>query len=440
MIPIIIEIFVSLFDSILCIYFLTKYNKCNIKGNKLFVPAILLIFAVTIIGDLTSPGFNTITTIILLMSTIAYAVLIRQSHYVNAIISACIWKISYILLSSFLHQLLSMTITDFANTLHGSTSIPRYILIILHKVFLLAIIKFILATTKSDRSIALKNGVLTLLVSLVTLLGMGTAMKVMVADSSFEMPILVIIITYFVINMLIYFLIYQIQKLQKDKYEVEFLNQKLSYEAKRYNDASIIWNDIRTAQHDFKQHLTVMKCQIESNKIDECKEYIEKLLPNIYCPNKLLKSDNSIIDYMINSKLSPLKDTEVIISGAVSDISDITDTDLACLIGNILDNAVEAINNVDDKKIELTFHNQNSNRVIICKNTISQSVLSTNKDLKSTKNNEMQHGYGHLIIEKIVYKYKGLVDYFEEDNMFGIQVIIPEPELKETEKQSQDDL
>ena len=439
MIPILIEILVSLFDSILCIYFLTKYNKHELKNNKFFLPATLLIFIVTIIGDFISPGYNTITSTILMLITIVYTVIICQGCYVNAIISACIWKISYILLSSLLHQILSMTISDFADTLQGSTSIPRYILILLHKVFLLAIIKFILAT-KSDSSINLKNGVLTLLVSLVTLLGMGTAMKVMVADSFFEMPILVIIITYFVINMLMYFLIYQIQKLQKDKYEVEFLNQKLSYEAKRYNDASIIWNEIRKAQHDFKQHLTILKCQIEDNNIDKCKEYIEKLLPNIYSSSKLIKSDNSIIDYMINSKLSPLKDTEVIISGAVSDISDITDTDLACLIGNILDNAVEAINNVDDKKIELTFHNQNSNRLIICKNTISQSVLTNNKALRSTKNNTMQHGYGLLIIEKIVYKYKGLVDYFEEDNMFGIQVLLPEPEPKETEKQSQDDL
>lgn len=440
MIPILIEILVSLFDSVLRIYFITKFNKLTIRNNKFFLPAILLIFITTLIGDHISPGFNTVISILLLIITIAYAVLISQSHYVNAIFSACIWTILYILLSSLLHQLLSMTITDFANTLHGSTSIPRYILIILHKVFLLAIIKFILATTKSDRSIALKNGVLTLLVSLVTLLGMGTAMKVMVADSSSENPMLVITVTYVVINMLMYFLIYQIQKLQKDKYEVEFLNQKLSYEAKRYNDASIIWNEIRKAQHDFKQHLTILKCQIEDNNIDKCKEYIEKLLPNIYSSSKLIKSDNSIIDYMINSKLSPLKDTEVIISGAVSDISDITDTDLACLIGNILDNAVEAINNVDDKKIELTFHNQNSNRLIICKNTISQSVLTNNKALRSTKNNTMQHGYGHLIIEKIVYKYKGLVDYFEEDNMFGIQVLLPEPEPKETEKQSQDNL
>ena len=83
-------------------------------------------------------------------------------------------------------------------------------------------------------------------------------MKVMVADSSSENPMLVITVTYVVINMLMYFLIYQIQKLQKDKYEVEFLNQKLSYEAKRYNDASIIWNEIRKAQHDFKQHLTIL--------------------------------------------------------------------------------------------------------------------------------------------------------------------------------------
>ena len=95
------------------------------------------------------------------------------------------------------------------------------------------------------------------------------------------------------------------------------------------------------------------------------------------------------------------------------------------MMGNILDNAVEAIENVTDKRIELYFAMQNSNRVIICKNTVASPVLETNKELRSTKNSGSAHGYGHLIIEKIVSDYHGMIDYFEESNMFGVQIVLP---------------
>ena len=95
------------------------------------------------------------------------------------------------------------------------------------------------------------------------------------------------------------------------------------------------------------------------------------------------------------------------------------------MIGNILDNAIEAIAPLERKKIELLFLKQNSNRVIICKNTIAESVLVKNKDLHSTKKVDGSHGYGHIIINKIVEDYHGMVDYYEEDGMFGVQVVLP---------------
>ena len=103
-------------------------------------------------------------------------------------------------------------------------------------------------------------------------------------------------------------------------------------------------------------------------------------------------------------------------------------THLTSIIGNILDNAVEAQENVTGiKRIELLFRMKNDNRVIICKNTVSESVLQTNKELRSTKKNRQDHGLGHKIVETILKKYDGWVDYFENDGMFGVQIMLPMP-------------
>jgi regulator of RNase E activity RraB len=70
---------------------------------------------------------------------------------------------------------------------------------------------------------------------------------------------------------------------------------------------------------------------------------------------------------------------------------------------------------------------KNDNRVIICKNAISESVLKTNKELRSTKKNHDDHGLGHQIVETILKKYDGWVDYFETEDMFGVQIMLSMP-------------
>ena len=141
----------------------------------------------------------------------------------------------------------------------------------------------------------------------------------------------------------------------------------------------------------------------------------------------LIQSGNSVIDYLINTKLSTLDNVEVLISGYVGNYADIADVDLACILGNILDNAIEAQDHViSSKRIELLFLRKNSNRIIICKNTVKESVLQNNQRLKSTKEAPELHGMGHQIVETTVKKYNGLIDYFEKDDMFGVQIVLPD--------------
>lgn len=93
-------------------------------------------------------------------------------------------------------------------------------------------------------------------------------------------------------------------------------------------------------------------------------------------------------------------------------------------MGNILDNAIKAVEQVEEKLIELLFSNQNLNRIIIC-NTVKESVLENNRELRTTKKPGDSLEWGHQIVEKIVSDYHGTIDYFEEFRLFGVQIILP---------------
>ena len=46
--------------------------------------------------------------------------------------------------------------------------------------------------------------------------------------------------------------------------------------------------------------------------------------------------------------------------------------------------------------------------------------------MKSTKDLPEWHGIGHQIVETTVKKYSGLIDYFEDGEMFGVQIVLPD--------------
>ena len=426
MTALIFETAASLFQCFIGMNFILKFNHTSWLKNRLAIPAFLLVFLTVMAGDFVSPGFSTVISVIITILYLVFALLICRKQYVRGILSVCIEQSAILLIGSILYTIFSTVIDNFDLLMHGEDNLGRFIYVIISNLLLYAVLKLALAIFNSD-ALDIKTGLIAFIMSVITLVGLSVSMSF--AEQPFskeiEVQILILTVIFVSINLILYIMIAQMQTLQKNKYELQLLREKMKFEESRHNEATAIWDNVRKVQHDMKHHLTVVSGQLESGQTDECKAYIRELLPTVERFGETVRTENKVLDYLINSKLCSIKDAQIVISGSVGDLSDIRDIDLACLMGNILDNAIEAVAPLERKKIELLFMKQNSNRVIICKNTIAKSVLAENRDLNSTKSGGNSHGYGHIIINKIVGDYDGMVEYFEEDGMFGIQVILP---------------
>lgn len=427
MVTYIFETAASIFQCFVGINFIIKFNRSTCLKSKLAFPIFVLILSIVLVGDHIASGFSTYISSLITITYFIFTFMICQKKYVRGILSVCIEQSVIIIVGSLLYTIFSALLNDFDMLLQGSDSIGRFIYVIISNLLIFTVLKLALAIFNSDDILDVKTGIIAFIMSIVTLIGMSISMSLAELPFSKEIESQIIILTIILvsINVILYVMISQIQNLQKSKYELQLLQEKMKFDESRHNDAAAIWDNVRKVQHDMKQHLTVISGQLSENKVDECKSYINTLFPNIDRFGNTIKSDNKVLDYLINSKLCNMKDAQIVVSGSVGDLSDIRDIDLACLIGNILDNAIEAVAGLERKKIELLFMKQNSNRIIICKNSIAKSVLAENKNLHSTKTGGNSHGYGHIIINKIVEDYNGMVDYFEEDGMFGVQVILP---------------
>ena len=431
MISMLMELSSSLDDSIFCIYFIAKYNKKHNTLNLLSILFIFIIFAVTLIGDYFSADFNVFFTVLLFLISLVYAMIISDKNFFNAICSTSIFKISLIVLSTSLYHIYSFIFNDFYGLLYGNDGYIRYIYVITHKILLFSVLKFILVVINSSNKYEnKKNGLLTFLFSLITVLGLSITISVSEMSSSnlVSIRLFILALVFICLNIVLYILLFQISKLYKKNYDLALLKKISKYEEDRYNESISLWNSSEKIRHDLKNHMIAISGMLENNEIENSRQYINQYLNEIEIieKRKFSRSGNNVFDYIIDAKLSPLKNTEIIIVGNIGDVSDISETDLASLIGNVLDNAIEAQEKVENKHIELLFNKHNDARMIICKNSIESSVLKNNKNLKTTKKTP-NHGYGTKIISEIVQKYNGLVHYFEEGDFFGVQIMLPYP-------------
>ena len=94
-------------------------------------------------------------------------------------------------------------------------------------------------------------------------------------------------------------------------------------------------------------------------------------------------------------------------------------------MGNIIDNAIEATRYIENAEIKISFFIKGNYQNILCENTISQSVLALNPQLKTTKSEKLSHGLGINSVKDVVHSYDGTVNFFENDNKFSVHIMIP---------------
>lgn len=102
------------------------------------------------------------------------------------------------------------------------------------------------------------------------------------------------------------------------------------------------------------------------------------------------------------------------------------ESNIAILLSNLLDNAIEAeIQQESKKEIRLKMFIYKEMVNIIVENYILKSVLGENPELKTTKKEKQGHGIGIESVKELVRREEGDLEIFEENNYFISQILIP---------------
>lgn len=220
------------------------------------------------------------------------------------------------------------------------------------------------------------------------------------------------------------------QILLYSKKELEWSLQEIEYKKQIFyiNSIQELIHTLRAQRHDFNNHINCIYGLLKTGEIDVAKEYSEKLAYKTSEINTILNIDIPIIAALLNFKLSMAKERKIELYIAINLPKDIKidSVDLSILLGNALDNSIEACENISDgnKFIRIKMYIEKIHLIIKITNSTNKAKQEITNEHKTTQSDKENHGFGLENINYIVNKYDGLIQIEEKENLFILNIAL----------------
>lgn len=207
--------------------------------------------------------------------------------------------------------------------------------------------------------------------------------------------------------------------------ELSMLRQKNNLQFEYYRNQKETIENIRIMYHDLKNHLLVSSYNTD---------YLEKSKNTIKQFENILDTGSEILDILLWEKYNESNRLGIELESVVEkiDLNFIEDMDICSIVGNVLDNAIEASSEVDRNLLpEICLRIGKINNFVIIKveNDCIGNSRKKGKDniFKTTKNESNMHGIGLHSVKRAVKKYDGNCEFECIGDKFIVEILIPIP-------------
>ncbi len=206
----------------------------------------------------------------------------------------------------------------------------------------------------------------------------------------------------------------QTDRLMEKNYQM--LHQDLQENAKRL--------------HDFHHHLQAILGLAEQAGDQKTEEYVQSLLDVSYRDVRMCSCGNDIIDAVINCSAAEAARSHIDFQYNVelsSSLSQISPIDLCAVLGNQVENALDACRKIPDSQrrfIQVSIRQNKSFVVIQVINSAYRNPFTADGRLLTNKEEPQFHGLGLKSIQDTVDKYNGYLTNSYEDHQFKSEALL----------------
>ena len=227
------------------------------------------------------------------------------------------------------------------------------------------------------------------------------------------------------INMVVFYLYNEILKAYTYKIDKLVLEQKISMYANQLDTIMKTENKIRGLQHDMKHHIIQLELMAKQNGQSDIEEYLQNMADFMSNPEELVHTGNldidSVMNYMISKAKQVLKEVNVKVN-IPSDIA--SHFNINVIIGNLLENAIEAAVNTENKILDIDIHYKQGVLYLDISNSYSNKVTVKEHRFLTSKEDDHKHGIGLDNVKKMVEEHNGVLQFCYDENMFRVKIMM----------------
>lgn len=189
-----------------------------------------------------------------------------------------------------------------------------------------------------------------------------------------------------------------------------------------YQNLNRIYTANAKLYHDLHNHMEMMYCYLTQGKLTEAIDYLEDLRAPIQEITQTVWTGEEAIDYLLNSKLSLMHSKQIKTKTNIEfpGNTNIRSAVLTTILGNLLDNAIEAAEKCKEKDrfIYLTVRRINNILIIKVENSFEENPIVEAGELQSSKADKKQHGWGLKSARTAAESYDGSLETSFKENVF----------------------
>ena len=180
--------------------------------------------------------------------------------------------------------------------------------------------------------------------------------------------------------------------------------------------------------HDFHNHIDVLHRYLSKGSTTEAIDYIENLRTPMQVITQTTWVGDEAVDYLINSKIALATSQNIRVNTNIEfpRHTNIRSVDLVAILGNLLDNSLEAMKGAEDSLqfINLTIRRINDMLVIKVENGCSAAPVVTGVSLQTSKTDKALHGWGLRSVHTVAARYDGTIETEYNNHTFRAVVTL----------------
>ena len=425
------ELIVTLFECSVSMHFVCKFLGLDFtdKTNFKFWYGVVLCYAITVtIMNLIIP-YEGVLAFIYIFIVFIYATFLLPGTTIKKVFASVLFLCVIVMNSSFGVNLASTILNSSAADIYAESSFSRFITVIFVQSLNLLVFQVLEKTIGSGAlKLQLREWLLLASAFFVSILGM-TLIQVAVtnlnATEKLRLCLLGADITIIIVDYITILLITVLNHHHQTELENQQMRLQLQYQVQYAETVRQQEESIHRLRHDLKTTIFALHDFLHKKQLSAMEEYLNTYTTSLFETASIVHTNQPFLNAILNTKMTYAKEHGITCTfHSPQTLPTINGMDYCSLLGNLLDNAIDASLLLSVREIAVTIDFTDSQLTITIKNRIQNSILYSNPHLHTTKGNNSMHGHGILTIKEIAKKYNGEVDFYESDGWFNASIVL----------------